>query len=165
VGTQSRKISFDVRSTKGRMCFINPTLYKLCIVGASAYRGGRPNSDRPISGKSACERRGCRGSRATMARQRRTVCTAKADVSWSIPTLTQPALAAIFVDATAGPAENWTPTDQLIPIRLFPDGPLSRGTGGEDARSGADRLGDDAERPRHRARDAGRAGRRGWRKV
>ena len=34
-------------------------------------------------------------------------------------------------------------------------GGVSRGAGGEDARSGAARLGDDADEPRHRARDAG----------
>ena len=46
-------------------------------------------------------------------------------------------------------------------------GGLSRGAGGEDARAGAARLGDDAEEPRHRALEArasGRAGRRVWRK-
>ena len=39
--------------------------------------------------------------------------------------------------------------------------------GGTDARAGAARLGDDAEQPRHRARErsaSGRAGRRGWRR-
>ena len=36
-------------------------------------------------------------------------------------------------------------------------GGVSRGAGGEDARSGAARLGDDADEPRQRARDAGRA--------
>ena len=44
---------------------------------------------------------------------------------------------------------------------------LPRGAGGKDARSGAARLGDDAEQPRHRALDArasGRAGRRVWRR-
>ena len=42
-----------------------------------------------------------------------------------------------------------------------------RCAGGKDARSGAARLGDDAEQPRHRARErwaSGRAGRRGWRR-
>src|SRR5258708_4430765 len=34
-------------------------------------RGGRPNSDRSISGISAGERRGCRGSGATMTRRAR----------------------------------------------------------------------------------------------